>query len=103
MALRFEWDPAKAESNLRKHGVSFETATIGLSDPFALTEIDHTETSEVRWRTFGHADRNLIVTVIHTSREEAEDGHIVEVIRIISARRADRAERRRYERESREI
>jgi len=49
--------------------VSFETATIGLSDPFALTEIDHTETSEVRWRTFGHADRNLIVTVIHTSRE----------------------------------
>ncbi|RUU48293.1 BrnT family toxin, partial [Mesorhizobium sp. M2C.T.Ca.TU.002.02.1.1] len=41
--LRFEWDLEKAGSNLRKHGVSFETAVRVFSDPFALTEQDRVE------------------------------------------------------------
>ncbi len=43
MDIRFEWDPAKAEANLRKHGVSFETAARVFSDPFALSEQDRIE------------------------------------------------------------
>lgn len=41
MKLRFEWDPAKAADNVRKHRVSFETATRAFADPFALTVQDH--------------------------------------------------------------
>lgn len=40
MKVRFEWDPAKAEVNRRKHGVSFETAMLAFADPFALSEQD---------------------------------------------------------------
>ena len=36
--IEFEWDPAKARSNLAKHGIDFETASYVFGDPFALTE-----------------------------------------------------------------
>ncbi|WP_370451681.1 BrnT family toxin [Mesorhizobium sp.] len=48
--LRFEWDTEKARSNLRKHGVSFETAVRVFSDPFALVEQDRVEDGEYRWQ-----------------------------------------------------
>jgi len=34
MKIRFEWDPAKAALNVRKHGVSFEIARQVFVDPF---------------------------------------------------------------------
>lgn len=40
---RFEWDPAKADANRRKHGISFETAVRAFADPFALFEPDRIE------------------------------------------------------------
>ena len=43
MKTRFEWDPAKAESNLKKHRVSFETATRVFADPFAVVKQDRIE------------------------------------------------------------
>jgi uncharacterized DUF497 family protein len=48
MGFRFEWDPAKAASNLRKHGVSFDTAMRAFADPFAFTEQDRIEGGEQR-------------------------------------------------------
>jgi uncharacterized DUF497 family protein len=101
MKTRFEWDPAKAASNLRKHGVSFSVAVRVFSDPFALTEQDHIEDGELRWQTLGIADGRSLLFVAHTVREEDEDGQPVEIVRIISARKADRKERRRYEQETR--
>jgi hypothetical protein len=93
---RFEWDPTKAASNLRKHGVSFPTAARVFSDPYALVEQDRIENGEERWQTIGVVDGIVMLLVAHTVREQDD----VEVIRIISARRADRKERRRYEKEN---
>jgi uncharacterized DUF497 family protein len=53
MRVKFEWDPAKAVSNLRKHGVSFEIAIRVFADPFALSEPDRIEGGEQRWQTLG--------------------------------------------------
>jgi len=94
--MRFEWDPAKAASNLRKHGVSFPTAPRVFSDPYALVEQDRIENGEERWQTIGIVDGVVMLLVAHTVRQQ----NGIEVIRIISARRADRRERRRYEEEN---
>jgi uncharacterized DUF497 family protein len=93
---RFEWDPAKAELNRRKHGVSFELAMRVFADPLALSEQDRVEGHELRWTTIGLVAGQLLLVVAHTVRD-AEDR---EVIRIISARKAERSERRRYEQET---
>ena len=98
MKLRFEWDQAKADSNLHKHRVSFKTASRVFADPFALTAQDRTENGEPRWQTLGRVESHLLLLVAHTVYD-AEDG--TEVIRIISARRADPTERKRYEQEIR--
>lgn len=98
MKLRFEWDQAKADSNLRKHRVTFKTASRVFADPFALTAQDRIENGELRWQTLGMVQGHLLLLVAHTVYE-GEDG--AEVIRIISARRADSKERKRYEQEIR--
>jgi uncharacterized DUF497 family protein len=49
--MRFEWDPAKAATNLRKHGVDFDDAMGVFGDPFALLAQDRTENGEPRWQT----------------------------------------------------
>lgn len=95
----FEWDPPKAEANLGKHGVSFELATLVFADPFALMEQDRIEDGEYRWQTTGMAGGVVLLVVAHTFRDDAD----VEVIRIISARRAKPHERKRYAREARPI
>lgn len=66
-------------------------------DPFALTEQDRIEDGEPRWQTLGLVEGYLLLLVAHTVAEDDEAGQPVEVIHIISARRADRKERRRYE------
>lgn len=99
MAMRFEWDSDKAAANLQKHHVSFETATRVFADPLALAKQDRIEGSEYRWQTIGMVDGVVLLLVAHTVDEDAEDG--TEVIRIISARRAESNERKRYEQETR--
>lgn len=101
MGVRFEWDPAKAAGNLRKHGVSFETAMRVFADPFALTDQDRIEGGELRWQTLGMVAGRVLLLVAHTIRDEDQDGQPIKVIRIISARLADQKERRRYEQEAR--
>ena len=74
--------------------MSFETAARVFTDPFALVEQDRIEGGEHRWQTVGLVDGHLMLLVAHTVRDD-EDGS--EIIRIISARRAEPKERRRYE------
>ena len=93
MALHFEWDAAKAESNLRKHGVSFETAARIFADPLHVSEQDRIEGGERRWRTIGMVDGAQLLLVAHLWCEHDKD----EIVRIISARPATRAERKYYE------
>ncbi len=99
--IHFEWDEAKNLANQRKHGVSFEEARQVFLDPLSFSLLERIERGEERWQTFGMVDGVLLLMVVHTFREE-EDA-VSEVVRIISARRANRRERRRYEDEDRSV
>ena len=93
--LCFEWDPAKAAANRRKHGVAFDLAATVFQDPGAMSipDDDHSEHEE-RWATMGRARDGQVLTVIHTERDSGPDETI---LRLISARRSTRSERRQYE------
>lgn len=95
--IRFEWDTAKARTNRRKHGISFEIARQVFDDPDALVEQDRVEHGELRWQTLGTVSGILLLLVAHTL--DCDDDVPGETIRIISARRANRKERLRYEEE----
>jgi len=90
--IQFEWDRAKAELNLRKHGVDFKEAASVFRDPFGITifDPDHSE-EEDRFITVGFSGHARLLTVRHTDRGER--------IRIINARELTRAEREAYEEE----
>ena len=94
MKMRFVWDLAKAESNHRKHGVRFEDAVQVFFDPLHLTVQDRVEGGEYRWQTIGQVGGAAVLLVAHTVTEDGPEP--VEVIRIISARRATPQERKRY-------
>jgi uncharacterized DUF497 family protein len=92
----FDWDPAKALSNRRKHGVAFEEAATVFLDALALTVYDATSRAEERWFTLGCDAAGRLLAVAHTYEEMAPGRARV---RIISARKATRRERRDYEEE----
>ncbi|MDR1850471.1 MAG: BrnT family toxin [Zoogloeaceae bacterium] len=94
MERYFEWDDRKAASNYFKHGVRFEEAALVFADPFSVSVQDRIVDGEERWQTIGMVGGSLLLLVAHTVRL-ADDG--IEVVRIISARRADRKERKGYE------
>jgi hypothetical protein len=91
----FEWDDAKAESNYRKHGVDFETATEAFADPFAIERVESSAArdGEERFLITGMA-ASCLLTVVYTTRRER--------IRLISARRATRREHDNYYRQNSE-
>jgi len=93
MHTDFEWDAAKAASNLKKHGISFDTALLVFSDPFVLTRPERIENGELRWQTLGRVGGRLLLLVAHTIQEAG----CREIIRIISAREANKQEKKRYE------
>jgi len=86
--VRFSWDPLKAESNVRKHGVTFEEATTVFADPLAMVIADAIHAS--RTLIIGESIRRRVLLTVFVERDEEE-------IRIISARRATNRERRNYE------
>ena len=88
--MKFDWDPKKAEANLRKHGVSFDEAATTFLDPHAVSgpDPDHS-VDEERYITFGYSQLARLLAVCHTYRPGA--------IRIINARRVTRSERKIYE------
>jgi len=89
--LRFEWDEAKSIANRRKHRLSFELAARVFLDPNRLEVFDDREDyGEDRWITIGLVDPVLLV-VVYTLR-----GAKGEVVRLISARRANGQEKKAY-------
>jgi uncharacterized DUF497 family protein len=88
--VTYEWDPAKAAGNVKKHRVSFEEAASVFLDVSALTfwDPDHSA-EEDREITIGRSVQQRILFVAHAAREDR--------MRIISARRATTRERRQYE------
>ena len=91
MDLRFEWDETKAETNLSKHGVSFQEAQTVFLDPLARIFDDELHSvDELREIIIGHSIDDRLLLVSFTERETG-------VVRIISARRATKRERDDYE------
>jgi uncharacterized DUF497 family protein len=90
VTYQFEWDPAKAQANLRKHGVSFEEAVTVFADPLSLNMPDPLHSAEeARFLVVGMSMNRNVPVVAY-----AERGHRT---RIISARKATRRERNDYE------
>ena len=90
-SLRFEWDVRKAAANEKKHGVSFEDAKSVFYDEHArlIDDPDHSG-NEDRFILLGLATSGRLLLVCHCYRMESE------VIRIISARKANRTESKFY-------
>lgn len=89
--ITFEWDDAKAESNIEKHGVSFDEASSVFYDPHAVIVDDEAHShDEGRFIIVGLSAVARVLTVCHCYRSANE------VIRIISARRATRNEEATY-------
>ena len=93
---QFEWDPAKARQNARKHRITFERGATVFLDPNAMSLFDeqHSEDEE-RWVTLGLDHTGALLVICHTYREETEIGARV---RLISARRARKNETKQYQR-----
>jgi uncharacterized DUF497 family protein len=85
----FQFDPAKAASNLRKHGVSFADAEGVFYDPLAIHRLDPDSEGEERFVAVGEGSAGIVLVVIYTLRGNE--------IRLISARRATRREVKDYE------
>jgi uncharacterized DUF497 family protein len=92
MKHRFEWDPAKAAANFRKHGVSFKEAITAFDDPDRLLLWDpwHSTPEETRELVIGLSDQVRELLVVYTERDPG-------TTRLISARRANRRERKTYD------
>lgn len=92
MEFEFEWDEAKANTNRRKHGASFQEASSVFRDPMSRTIYDDDHSmDEDRYITIGVSDRARLILVSHCEREGR--------IRIISARPLNPQEREAFENE----
>ena len=83
------WDPAKARSNLKKHGVSFADMETVFYGPFAISFEDPGSTDENRYVVVGMDALSRVVVVVYAYRNVA--------VRLISARKATKSEREAYE------
>ena len=92
MALLFEWDPRKASTNIKKHGVSFDEASTAFGDLLSITIGDplHSDQEE-RLVLIGQSIAGRLLVVVHTERGDR--------IRIISARPATKREGITYEKD----
>lgn len=89
MKLKFEWHDAKAEANLRDHGVSFELAKTVFKDPFAIERLDdRRDYGEERFIIIGMAEGDVLLYVAYAERQDR--------IRLISARRVTQYEQKDY-------
>ncbi len=88
LGVDIEFDPVKAQANLRKHRVSFAHAEQALRDPLAVTVEDPDSEGEQRFVTLGIDALGRVLVVVHTPREGRT--------RLISARKASRGETEQY-------
>jgi len=92
--LKFEWSDEKNKINQKKHNVSFEEAKEVFSDPMHISKLDHRfDYFEERWITLGATAKDKILVVANMFFDDNGE----EIIRIISARRANQKERTFYE------
>jgi hypothetical protein len=87
--MRFQFDPRKAASNLKKHGVSFADTEGVFFDPLAIHQADSNTEGEERFVAIELGSAGQILIVVYTLRGDN--------IRLISARRATRREVKTYE------
>ncbi len=87
--MRFEWDETKNQQNIRKHHIDFADVQAVFTGPMIIALDNRQEYGEDRWIGMGFL-LDLVIVVVWV--EQTED-----VIRIISARKANRQERERYE------
>ena len=85
-----DWDPNKAEANLKAHGVAFSEAATVLSDDDALTREDEDSVLEQRFVTLGMSATGALLVVVYTHREP-------DLYRLISSWKANRPQRKLYE------
>ncbi|MBI3628156.1 MAG: BrnT family toxin [Candidatus Rokubacteria bacterium] len=88
--MRFEWDPPKAEANLRTHGVGFAEAVTVLEDDFALTREDPDAVDGQRFVTLGLSALGNLLVVVYTYPEPG-------IIRVISGWKASKRQEEMYE------
>lgn len=86
--MRFEWDEAKNQINIRKHGIDFNDIPEVFNHPMLAMRDDRADYGEERWISIGWI-KILIGVVVYTERSG-------DVIRIISARKATKQEAERY-------
>lgn len=92
--MQFEWNPEKAETNLKKHDVGFEEAKTVFGDFLARIFEDEQHSSEEKRNIIvGHSTKNRLLIISYTEREN-------DTIRIISARETTPRERKKYENEN---
>ena len=92
--MKFEWDINKEKKNIEKHGISFGQAAYVFSDQFALSMFDSEHSDiEDRWILLGKSLSEVIIVVVHTFRDEND----IELVRIISARKATKNEALTYQ------
>ncbi len=87
--MKFTYDPNKAKSNLKKHGVSFADAEGVFYDNLAIHREDSDAEGEARFVAIGMSSIGLALVVAYTIRDDS--------IRLISARKATRQEVKSYE------
>lgn len=85
--MEFEWDPDKAEANLRKHKVDFDMAIKVFLDPWRIEDEQDDDDDGLRFNVLGIVE-DFVLHVTYTMRGD--------IYRIISARPAKRHEKRRY-------
>ena len=91
--IKFEWNTAKAVTNIKKHGVSFDEAKSIFFDEFAVQFFDQeNSTNEDRFLMLGMSNETNLLLVCHCERD---DGN---TIRVISARKATKNESKNYQR-----
>jgi len=88
--VKFEWDEAKNEINLRKHGLDFADGPEIFNGPMLVQLDTRQEYGEERWIGIGFI-QNRVVVMVYTERDNGE------TIRIISLRKALKYERKRFE------
>jgi len=91
--IKFEWNSAKAQANIKKHGVSFEEAQTVFFDEYAIQfyDDDSSQLEEDRFLMLGNSSEASLLLVCHCERQDGD------IIRIISARKATKSERKFYE------
>lgn len=87
--ITFEWDSRKADTNLRKHGISFQLACDAFFDPFVCYVGEEIVNDELRESVIGMTANWRLLCVVYVLKGD--------VVRIVSARLVTKSERDKYE------